>query len=172
VEALPTPLHILCRVLCEDFFLVCWISQSSEAAKEYEDGVAAELAKMLGLSLSRGWGAIRKRHSGEAVTQEFMETEFFPKLKALKTPRTKIEKIAQGLGLQKLYDVLYRASSLDVHGNTFGLPVPPEEPGYIALSSIDGILACMVDVLALPRKPYDAKAILTRMRVERSETVN
>jgi hypothetical protein len=165
VEALPTPLHILCRVLCEDFFLVCWISQSSGAAKEYEEGVAAELAKMLELSLSRGWGAIRKS-SGKAVTQEFMDTEFLPKLKALKTPRTKIEQIAQGLGLQKLYDILYRASSLDVHGNTFSLPLPPEEPGYMALSSIDGILACMVTVLGLPRKPYDANAILTRMRVE------
>jgi hypothetical protein len=43
VEALPIPLHILCRVFCEDFFLICWISQSYKAAKEYEDGVAAEL---------------------------------------------------------------------------------------------------------------------------------
>jgi hypothetical protein len=168
VEALPIPLHILCRVFCEDFFLICWISQSYKAAKEYEDGVAAELAKMLDLSLSRGWGTIRNKHSREPVTREFMETQFLPRLKALKTPRMKIEQIAQGLGLPKLYDILYRASSLDVHANTFSLPLPPEKPGYMALSSINALLDCMVTVLALPRRPYDAKAILTRMRVEQS----
>jgi hypothetical protein len=56
IGALETPLQILCRVFCEDFFLACWISQSKEAAEEYEAGVAAEVAKMMEASLTNGWG--------------------------------------------------------------------------------------------------------------------
>jgi hypothetical protein len=96
-----------------------------------------------------------------------MKADFLPKLKALKTPRTKVEQIAQKLGLQKLYDILYRGASLDLHGNTFGLPEYPGEGGdYVALSAIDAILACLVALIELPRIPYDAKAILARMRLE------
>jgi hypothetical protein len=167
VEALPTPLQVLCRVFCEDLFLVCWIAQSLEATKEYEEGVQAEMAKMLGVSLSNGWGVIRNRHSKEPITQDFMETQFLPKLKALKTPRTNIEQIAQRLGLQKVYDILYRASSLELHGNTFGLFLPKtDEADYIALSAIDAILDCVLATVALPRKAYDAQDILARMRIE------
>ncbi|MGB8031109.1 MAG: DUF5677 domain-containing protein [Terracidiphilus sp.] len=168
IDTLETPLQILCRVFCEDFFLTCWISQSTEAADEYEAGVAAEIAKMMRVSLTNGWGVIRDRHTKAPVGEEFMKTEFLPKLKTLKTPRTNVEQIAQKLGLQKLYDILYRGASLDLHGNTFGLPEHPDEGGdYAALSAIDAILACLVILLELPRKPYVARPILVRMRLER-----
>jgi hypothetical protein len=168
IDNLATPLQILCRVFCEDFFLACWISQSMEAAEEYEAGVAAEVAKMMGISLTNGWGVIQNRHTKAPVSEEFMQTEFFPKLKALKTPRTNVEQIAQKLGLQKVYDILYRGASLDLHGNTFGLPDHQGEGGdYAALSAIDAILDCLVALVELPRKPFNAKAILVRMRLER-----
>jgi hypothetical protein len=168
VEGLSSPLQILCRVFCEDLFLVCWIAQSLEATKEYEDGVQAQIAKMLAVSLSNGLGVIRDRHSKEPVTKDFMETQFLPKLNALKTPRTNIEQIAQKLGLQKVYDILYRASSLELHGNTFGLPQPQgDEADYMALSAIDAILDCLLATVSLPRKPYDAQDILIRMRIEK-----
>jgi hypothetical protein len=168
IDTLATPLQILCRVFCEDFFLACWISQSKEAADEYETGVTAETAKMMGVSLTNGWGVIQNRHTKEPVSREFMQTEFLPKLKVLKTPRTKIEQIAQKLGLQKAYDILYRGASLDLHGNTFGIFEHPHEDGdYAALSAIEAILDCLMALLELPRRPYDAKAILVRMRLER-----
>jgi hypothetical protein len=168
IDILATPLQILCRVLCEDFFLVCWISQSKEAAEEYEAGVAAEVAKMMSVSLANGWGVIQNIHTKAPVSRAFMQTELLTKLKALKTPRTKIEQIAQKLGLQKVYDILYRGASLDLHGNTFGLPEQSDEDAaYAALSSIDAILSCLVPLVELPRKPYDAKAILVLMRLER-----
>jgi hypothetical protein len=89
-------------------------------------------------------------------------------LNALKTPRTNIEQIAQKLGLQKVYDILYRASSLELHGNTFGLPQPQgDEADYMALSAIDAILDCLLATVSLPRKPYDAQDILIRMRIEK-----
>lgn len=167
IETLATPLQILCRVFCEDFFLTCWISQSDEATNEYEAGIAAEVAKMMDVSLANGWGVIQDRHTKTPVSREFMQTELLPKLRALKAPRTKIEQIAQKLGLQKVYDILFRGTSLDIHGNTFGLPEHSGEGGdYDALSAIDAILACLVALLELPRKPYDAKAILVRMRLE------
>jgi len=164
---LPTVLMILCRVLCEDLFLIYWITQSTEAADEYEEGVQNEMAKMLGVSLSNRWGVIRNIHTGEAVSKEFMEQEFWPKLKTLRTPRTKIEQIAQRLGLQKLYDTLYRAASLEVHGNTFGLPEPRgAEADYIALSSIDALLNCILAIVALPRKIVEPNEILSRLRIQ------
>jgi hypothetical protein len=165
---LPTVLMILCRVLCEDLFLIYWIAQSTEAAEEYEEGVQNEMAKMLGVSLSNGWGVIRNIHTGEVVSKEFMEQEFWPKLKALRAPRTRIEQIAQRLGLQKLYDTLYRAASLEVHGNTFGLPEPRGgDADYIALSSIDALLNCILAIVALPRKILEPKEILSRLRIEK-----
>ncbi len=168
IDTLATPLQILCRVFCEDLFLACWISQSMEAADEYEAGVASEVAKMMGISLTNGWGAIQNRHTKAPVSEEFMQTEFFPKLKALKTPRTNVEQIAKKLGLQKVYDILYRGASLDLHGNTFGLPDHQGEGGdYAALSAIDAILDCLLTLVELPRKPFNAKAILVRMRLER-----
>jgi hypothetical protein len=172
IETLATPLQILCRVFCEDLFLACWISLSKEAADEYEVGVAAEVAKMMGVSLTNGWGVIQNRHTKEPVSEGFMQTEVFPKLKALKTPRTNVEQIAQKLGLQKVYDILYRGASLDLHGNTFGLPDHPGEGAdYAALSAIDAILACLISLAELPRKPFDAKAILVLMRLEREPSI-
>ena len=168
IDTLATPLQILCRVFCEDFFLACWISQSTEAAEEYEAGVTAAVAKMMGVSLANGWGVIQSRHTNTPVSKEFMQTEFFPKLKTLKTPRSNVEQIAQRLGLQKVYDILYRGTSLDLHGNTFGLLEHLDEGrDYDALSAIDAILACLVALVELPRKSYDAKSILVRMRLER-----
>jgi Family of unknown function (DUF5677) len=162
-EALHTPLQVLCRVFCEDFILACWVSQSLGAAEEYEKGVQAEVAKMMGVSLSNSWAILRNKHSKEPVTREFMETEFIPKLKALKTPRTNINQIAREIGLEKLYDILYRASSLELHGNTFGLALPRDD--YMGLSAIASILDCLVATLTLPRKPFDPQKILARMRI-------
>jgi len=166
IDSLATPLQILCRVLCEDFFLACWIAQSQTAVEEYEAGVAAEVAKMMSASLRNGWGVIRNRQTKQAVTREFMQNEFLPKLKALKTPRAKIEQIAQKLGLARVYDILYRSASLDLHGNTFGVLDGSSDGGdYRALSSIDAVLACLLVLVELPRKPYDPKVILALMRL-------
>jgi len=166
LDTLPTPLQILCRVLCEDFFLVCWICRSIKAAEEYERGVEAEVAKMMRACISNGWGILQNKHSKEPVTKEFMETEFLPKLKTLKTPRTNIGQIAQELGLLKVYDILYRGMSLELHGNTFGLPTPNGEGAdYMALSAIDSVLDCFVLSVKLPRQPYEAHDILVRMRL-------
>jgi len=97
-----------------------------------------------------------------------MEQEFWPKLKTLRAPRTNIEQIAQRLGLQKLYDTLYRAASLEVHGNTFGLPgLRDAEADYTALSSIDALLNCIIAIVALPRKLLESKEILSRLRIEK-----
>lgn len=168
LSTLPVPLQILCRVLCEDFFLVCWISASSRAAEEYEQGVTTEVAKILSATLSNGWGNIQHTEFKEPVTHEFMKNEFYPKLNSLKTSKKSAEKIATTMGLQKVYDILYRTCSLHLHGNTFGLPsAPPDEEIFIPLSAIDSLFNCLLMTVALPRKAFNAENILTEMHLNK-----
>lgn len=166
---LPTPLRILNRVLCEDLFLVFWVAISESNAQEYEGGGLSEIAKMMRVNLDSRRAVIRKKSSGEKATDEFMATEFMPKLKALGSPRTKIEQIAQQCGLQRVYDIVYRFDSLEVHANTFCLS-PPDENALgltAALSSISAILKCILTILTPPRKEVKPEELLKILRVEK-----
>src|SRR4051794_11141692 len=53
VADLRTPVIVLTRVLCEDLFLLFWISQSEENATEYVKAATSEFTRMARVYLMR-----------------------------------------------------------------------------------------------------------------------
>jgi Family of unknown function (DUF5677) len=165
----PIPLSVMSRVLCEDFFLAVWVAASEQNATEYEDGVNSEIAKMLSVHLNAGRAVMRNKITTEPASEEFMNEYFLPKLKSLNTHRTKVEQIAKAAGLQRVYDILYRGASLEVHGNTFTAvsATAPVKPAIVPLSSIATITKCLIAVVAFPRQPVSTESLLRMTSLEK-----
>jgi hypothetical protein len=166
----PLSLSVISRVLCEDLFLVVWIAESEKNALEYEAGALSEVAKMMAVNLTAGRSVIRNKTTKAPVSAKFMKDEFLPKLRSLKAPHTRIEYLAKKTGLQRVYDILYRGSSIEVHGNTFGFW--PSIGGLsftadIPLSSISAVAKCLIAVVALPRRSVPTRELLTILGVEK-----
>jgi hypothetical protein len=102
-------------VLCEDFISLYWVAQSGQNAEHYTKRSLREVGRRAVLLLSR---AIEdKKRKGESV--EGISLEPFQKM----TPKIKpvaVVDMAKELGLEPLYDHVYRGTSLDVHGNQSG----------------------------------------------------
>jgi hypothetical protein len=129
---LGTPLFVLTRVLCEDLFLCLWVSLSENNAAEYSSAVTSEGSKMIGVFLKNGRGQIMDRSTHEVKTDEFM-----PHLDKFRADRIHIDQLAMKLKLGKVYDLVYRPFSMEVHGKVFGLPSTSEQEAlYAALSAI------------------------------------
>ena len=127
---LGTPLFVLARVLCEDLFLCLWVSLSEEAAAEYSSAVTSEGARIIRVMLKSGRGQIRDKSTHEIKTDEFM-----PHLGEFIADRVHVDQLAVKLGLGKVYDLVYRPFSMEVHGKAFGLPTPNDEAGLLAALS-------------------------------------
>jgi hypothetical protein len=166
----PLSLSVISRILCEDFFLVVWIAESEKNALEYEAGVLSEVAKMMEVNLAAGRSVIQNKTTKTPVSAKFMDEELLPKLRSLKAPRARIEALAKGAGLQRVYDILYRGTSLEVHGNTFGFW--PSIDGHnftadIPLSSIAAVAKCLIAVIAFPRRSVPTRELLTILGLEK-----
>jgi hypothetical protein len=116
ISDLQMPLFVPARVLCEDFFTMYWVSVSERNAAEYSRAVVSEMAKMIRKNLENKRARVREISSGKDVT-----TKFLPELKRHVSRKKTIEQIARESGLSKVYDIVYRYDSLEVHGNTFGI---------------------------------------------------
>lgn len=165
---LATPLQILSRVLCEDLFLVYWIADSEENAVKYEEGVLSELAKGMRANIRAGRANLRNIRTKEPVTEEFINNELLPRLSAMTNPRANIEQLAGEKGLSRVYDILYRAASLEVHGNTFGIVAAAQngEGCDIALPAILALLECIIAIVHYPRRTVSVSEILTILRLQ------
>jgi hypothetical protein len=137
IADLETPLFILARVICEDFFLIYWVSASSKHATEYDKGAASQWAKLLRINVLRKRARIIKTETGANVTRKYM-----PRLEALNFER-RIEQIAGESGLLKVYDMVYRYHSLYVHGNTYKFE---SENPVVALANINAFLKVILFV--------------------------
>ena len=158
IPELEHPLCLLARVLCEDFFLIYWVSVSSQTASEYDKTAATEWAKLLRVNVKGKRARIVKTKTRVNVTQRYM-----PMLEALKAER-KIWKIADELGLLKVYDMVYRFYSLYVHGNTFKFEhVNSQGNAPSALSAINALLKAILVVANHPHSAIKADEILTRL---------
>ena len=126
---LGTPLFVLTRVLCEDLFLIAWISLSESKAADYADTVVWELARIGLVNIEKGRAKIVNKTTGADHTATIV-----PKIKDLKTDRKNIEQLAGELGLGKVYDILYRSMSPDMfewvgdEGSGYGKEVSPDRP--------------------------------------------
>lgn len=158
IADLEMPLCVLARVLCEDFFLLYWISLSKKNASEFDQGAVSEMAKLLRVNVVKGRARIRSITTGKNVTETFL-----PKLDKLKVKRN-LEQIAKASGLSRVYDVVYRFDSLHVHGNTFGLERENRQEGPpIALSAINAILNVMILLVDKPAQIVTADEVLTTL---------
>jgi hypothetical protein len=113
--SLEVPLTILMRVMCEDLILCFWIARSERDAAEYCRAVDGESLRLVRIMLENSRGEIRHKSTKEDKTAEVLA-----QLKGMSTDGFKIEQLAAKMGLQKLYDIVYRWPSLRVHGKSFG----------------------------------------------------
>lgn len=133
-ERLGTPLFALMRIICELMFRIDWVSLSSTNATEFESEVRSEIAKIASVNLERGRATIVNRTTGEDHTATIL-----PEIRTLKQPGKIIETLANNLGLSKVYDIVYRFSSLEVHMKTFGTKSSSEETALSA--GLDSIVS-------------------------------
>lgn len=155
---LQMPLFVLARVLCEDFFTMYWASLSEENSTEYSKVALSEMAKMLRHNLKNKRARVRDIPSGKDVTAEFL-----PELEGHVTKKKTIEQIAKESGLSKVYDIVYRYDSLEVHGNTFGLSdLRSEMDGIaVAVSAINAFLRVILSVADNKDQPLTADEVLS-----------
>ncbi len=162
---LGNPLFVLMRVLCEDLFLIAWISSSESNAAEYARAVESELAKIAHVNLEKGRAKVVSKRTGEDHTAAVI-----PKIQSLSTVRMKIEPIASKLGLSKAYDIVYRFSSLEMHGKTFGLPSSSEdnglEAGFSTIISLLKAFCLIVDNKALHNRTTTANEVLLVLGID------
>ncbi len=161
---LGTPLFVLMRVLCELMFRIDWISLSSDNASEFEREVMSETVKLMSVNLERGRAKIVHKKTGEDYTNKVQD-----ELKTLKQPRKKIEDIAKELGLSKVYDTIYRSSSLEVHMKTFGGPSSSEEDalyaGLAGIISISKVIILIAEKKVLSNKTTSADEIFKVLKL-------
>ncbi len=155
---LQMPLFVLARVLCEDFFTMYWASLSDGNSTEYSKVALSEMAKVIRRNLKNKRARIREISSGKDVTAEFL-----PELECHVAKKRTIEQIAKESGLSKVYDIVYRYDSLEVHGNTFGLSdLKPKMDGIaVAVSAINAFLRVILRVADNKDQPLTADEILS-----------
>lgn len=158
ISDLEVPLFVLARVLCEDFFIMYWASLSEQNAAEYSKAALSEMAKMLRQNLKNKRARVRDISSGKDVTAKFL-----PKLERHVSQKKTIEQIARESGLSKVYDIIYRYDSLEVHGNTFGLSElkSPMDGIAVAASAINAFLRVILLVADNKHHPLTADQILS-----------
>jgi hypothetical protein len=162
IDDLQTPLFILARVLCEDFFLMFWVSQSEKNAAEYSNKANSEMIRMLRTSLTKKRATIRDKKTGKNVTASFL-----PQLDRFIHQRKDIEKIAHKCGLEKVYDIIYRYNSLEVHGNTFGLTENhPANAVTVAVSAINAFLRVILNFVDAREHPLTAAEVLGLLNMQ------
>ncbi len=162
---LGTPLFVLTRVLCEDLFLIAWISLSESNAAVYANTVVWELARIGLLNIEKGRAKIVSKTTGADCTATMV-----PKIKDLKTDRNNVEQLAGELGLGKVYDILYRSMSPEVHGKTFGMASSSEDNGLAAaLSAVISLIQtiCLIaDNKVIHNRTTTADEVLRILRID------
>jgi hypothetical protein len=162
IADLQTPLFVLARVLCEDFFTMYWVSLSEKNADEYQKAAISEMAKIIQKNLTNKRARIRHISSKKDVTAEFL-----PKLSLRIIKKKTIKEIAAASGLSKVYDIVYRYDSLEVHGNTFEVSeMKPQMDGIaVAASAVNALLRAILLVVDNKDRPLVADEILAALNM-------
>ena len=162
ISDLQMPLFVLARVLCEDFFTMYWVSLSEKNADEYQKAALSEMAKIIHKNLTNKRARIRHISSKKDVTAEFL-----PKLGRRIIKKKTIQQIAAASGLSKVYDIVYRYDSLEVHGNTFEVSeMTPQMDGIaVAASAVNALLRAILLVVDNKDCPLTADEILATLNM-------
>jgi len=162
IADLRTPILVLSRVLCEDFLRMFWVLQSKENAADYAKSAGSELAKGARVHLTRGRAMIRRKSTGEDVTAMVM-----PELSKLIVKEKTVEEIAIGSGLGKLYDLVYRFDSLEVHGKTLAVLSQADDEKAV-LAAFPSIISFLeAEILITDYRATTAAEVLRHMRIDK-----
>jgi Family of unknown function (DUF5677) len=163
ISDLQMPLVVLSRVLCEDFFIMFWVSQSHKNATAYCKAARSEMVKMVRQNLNNKRARIRKISSGKDITADFL-----PQLDRHIRQKSRLDRIADKTGLGKLYDIVYRFESLEVHGNTFGLMERKSELDgvAVALSTVNALLRAVLLIADNKNGTVTADDVLSTLNIQ------
>jgi hypothetical protein len=126
-------------------------------------------ASLRGFIWKKGHGQLKNKQTGKILSKAESLALLQPHLSVLQKTKS-VEAIAEECGLQKLYDLPFRFSSLAVHGNTFGLYADGATEAW-ALSCLPAIIA-FVKATALiadnyPDRNTTAAEILGILRLDK-----
>jgi hypothetical protein len=165
IRDLQTPLFLLSRALCEDLLLMFWASQSEVNAVSYLTAARSEASRVLRTSLRGKRARILDKKTGSDVTAGFL-----PQLEPFIVERQRLGEIACRSGLGKVYDIIYRHNSLEVHGNTFGLTESySPETVAVALSAISAFLTAILNIVNAGENPLAAADVLKILNIQNLE---
>jgi hypothetical protein len=137
---LDVPFAILCRVLCEDFISLYWAAQSAQNAEYYTKRSRREMGKNATILLSRHIECLKREGKSVAGISVEPFQKMTPKLK----PKA-LAAMAKELGLEALYDHVYRSTSLDIHGHHWGVfRIDFKNHGLLILSYLRTLLVLTV----------------------------
>jgi hypothetical protein len=161
VRNLSVALEIFVRVLCDDLIRLFWVSQSESNAAEYAKVPLSEMVKLARVNLEKGHARVINKKTGEDTTKKVLAkaSSFISKAKP-------IEQLAKQCGLEKVYDMPFRISSLVLHANTFGLPEPPGDSDLVALPAIIGFIKAVSAIAdGYPDRPASAEHVLRILKL-------
>src|SRR5579859_644841 len=159
---LDVPFAILCRVLCEDFIGLYWVAQSPQNAEYYTKRSLREMGKRATILISRF--IEDKKRKGQSVVG--VSVEPFQKM----TPKMKsktLADMAKEVGLEALYDHVYRGTSSDVHGQQWGMfRIDLKNLELLVLSYLSTLLVLMVGLFNHGQKIITPKVVLEEFGLE------
>lgn len=112
-ESNPVALAVVARAVLENLIMVLWVQVSEANASAHRQAAHAELARVARVNLKSGKARILNGETGHDATEAFLADERFNNL----GKRPSVEARAKAAGVEDLYDVFYRALSLEMHGN-------------------------------------------------------
>jgi len=124
IKDLTDPLDVSMRVLCDDLIRLSWVTQSENNAAKYAKLPISALAKVARINIDKGHAHVVHKDTGKDASVAFL-----PKLSSLEVKGKTIEEMANECGMDKLYNTLFRLSSLPMHANTFSLNDTDVETG-------------------------------------------
>jgi hypothetical protein len=159
---LDVPSAILCRVLCEDFISLYWSAQSAQNAEYYTKRSLREVGKRATILISR---IIEdKKRKGQSVAG--ISVEPFKKMTPKIKPKT-VADIAKEVGLEALYDHVYRRTSSEIHGHQWGVfRVDLKNQELLVLSYLSTLLVVTVGLLNHGQKAITPQFILKEFGLE------
>jgi hypothetical protein len=129
-------LGVIARVVLENLILLLWLQISEANAKELGDTPVEELTRLMKINLESGKAEIRNAHTGKDATAEFLASDRFKS--TLK--RSSVAQRAKEAGVEDLYNVFYRALSLEVHGHQVDSPdISNEELSVMHMQGIGAL---------------------------------
>lgn len=162
-QGLLAPIYVMTRGLFESLIWVCWITKSSENAREYIDATKNELKRIARKNLETGHGRVVDIETEEDKTQELLKSDWKKDIR----PRLRIEQAAKDVGLGKLYTQMYGFLSIFAHGIMLESNASTKEDMSNILAVANVLMECINLVVSnwiVSRKQIPIKEIYAKLK--------